>query len=84
MKPADCGFTPEEYEQLSPQQKKWLEHRADLVRAAIEDGLYDGRRVRRDMQEGHGVWWESMGPLTPPERTEVLRWLRSHFDLPAQ
>lgn len=75
-------MTPEELERMSPAEKSHLEYRQQLWRTAIEDALVAGDKIRLAMRDGKGVFWDSMAPLMPKERTLVLRELRVIWKLP--
>jgi hypothetical protein len=54
-----------------------LAQRVPLIRAALEEMLYRGKKLKADYERGFGVWVDEMEPLTPTERTLVLReWKR--------
>jgi hypothetical protein len=68
--------TEEELEKLTPAEKRYLEHRQQLWRTALEDALIKGPELRNAMRDGKGVNWDSLAPLTAQERTLVFRELR--------
>jgi len=54
-----------------------LAARIPLIRAAIEELLYRGKKLKADYERGFGVWVDELEPLTAAERTLVLReWKR--------
>ena len=75
-------MTPAELERMSPAERRHLEYRQQLWRTALEDALIAGDKIRLAMRDGKGVFWDSMAPLTPRERTLVLRELRVMWRLP--
>lgn len=49
-----------------------IAEREPLWRAALERCLTD-HAVEKDLKAGYGCWVDEMAPLTPAERTLVLR-----------
>ena len=65
-----------EREGLSEAQCRYLDKREELLRTALEDALCASGSLRQAMRDGHGIWIDSFAPLTPAERTMVLRELK--------
>lgn len=75
-------MTPQELEMMSRSERAHLARRQELWRAALEYALCNSQKLIKDMRDGHGIWFDAMGPLTPEERTLVLRELRKIWNLP--
>jgi hypothetical protein len=65
-------FTADELGAFSAAQIRYLSQREDLLRAALEDCLIAGPRLRDALLNGHPIWFDSMQPLYPSERTMLL------------
>lgn len=65
-------FTAEQLEQFSPAQIRYLSQREELLRAALEDCLIAGPKLRDAFLNKRPIWFDSLDPLTPTERTLVL------------
>lgn len=61
---------------VTPRELHHPEQREQFWRTALEDALCAGDKIRIPLRDGVGVWYDSLGPLTPQERTLVLRELR--------
>jgi hypothetical protein len=66
---------------FTPNMQRHMARRQELWRTALEYALVHSGTIRRDMQNGRGVWFDAMGPLAPDERTLVLRELRKIWHL---
>jgi hypothetical protein len=75
-------FTPEELESFSPDQIRYLSQREDLLRAALEDCLVAGPKLRDALLNRKPIWFDSMEPLQPSERTLVLVEACKMFEIP--
>ncbi len=62
--------------EFNPNMERYLAKREVLWRTALEDALIAGDKIRVPMSRGDGVFWDSMAPLKPEERTWVLRELK--------
>lgn len=75
-------FTPEELEGFSPDQIRYLSQREDLLRAAMEDCLIAGPKLRDALLLRKPIWFDSLEPLYPHERTLVLIEACKAFEIP--
>ena len=75
-------FSAEELAELSPDQIRYLSQREDLLRAALEDCLSAGPKLRDALLNRKPIWFDSMEPLAASERTLVLVEACRMFEIP--
>lgn len=75
-------FTAEQLAGFTPNQIRYLSRREDLLRTALEDCLIAEPKLRDAFLTGRPIWFDSLEPLAPAERTLVLVEACRMFEIP--